>query len=246
MVVLITGCNGNIAKFIISYLTKNGYTVIGCDKSSKPNQSLNLSKYYSCNFSSSDSLIKFTSQLKKLSPVDFPQILINNAAIDFVPQQNSGDLFNHSICDEVMKVNFSAPVYLINEFCNYWILNGVNGKVLNISSIYSKVAPNPNNYNPGFAKSVLYGASKAALNLASKQLAISFCKFGISINSLILSGIETSSQDLFFKKQYKRSIPIGRFLRVEEIFPAIDFLLSSRSTYLVGGEYVIDGGYLSV
>jgi len=124
--------------------------------------------------------------------------------------------------------------------------NEIKGNIINISSIYSKVSPDPNIYSDGFIKNILYGASKAALNNITSQMAVIFIKFGIRVNALLLAGIYSEKQDEVFQKNYISRIPIGRFLEVDEIFDSLDLLLSEKNTYMTGTMIKIDGGYASI
>ena len=92
----------------------------------------------------------------------------------------------------------------------------------------------------------MYGSSKAALNNAFKQISVVYANKNIQINSLLLSGIESVFQDPIFKKQYQNRIPINRFLKVDEIFKALDLLIDKSNSYMTGAEILIDGAYSNI
>ena len=48
------------------------------------------------------------------------------------------------------------------------------------------------------------------------------------------------------KDKYQNRIPIGRFLKIEEIYSAFDFLLDERNSYMTGSEITIDGSYTNI
>jgi len=248
--ILITGCNGNLSLSIISHLIKkNGYKIIGCDihETFDPNQRFPKLKidYFKTNLNSLESIYDLIQTIKSLDVI--PNILINNAAIDSVPIENFiEDGMSITDFNEIFNVNVRAPIYLFKLLSMEWNLLERKGNVINLSTIYSKVSPDPNVYHSGFIKNILYGSSKAALNNAFKQLSVIFANKNIKINSLILAGLESPKQDLNFKIKYLDRIPIKRFLEINEIFSALDFLMDDSNSYMTGGELIIDGGYCNI
>ena len=249
-VVLITGINGNLAKKILGFFSKQ-YTIIGLDIHdhndviTKDSFELGLHYYIKCDLRNEYSISEAFDILKKKRI--FPVVLINNAAIDSVPlsNQRSTGMEVHNF-EDIMSVNLKAPIILSNHCINYWIPERIKGNIINISSIYSEVSPDPALYSEGFVKNVFYGASKAALNSITYQLATIFSEHGIRVNGLLLAGVFSDNQDFSFQKKYLQRIPIGRFLEVEEIFDSISLLLSERNSYMTGSIIKVDGGYTSI
>lgn len=245
--ILITGCNGNLASSIISYL-KRKYVIIGCDVHDSFNNCAQESiEYYKVDLSEPEEIFNLIQKLKSSNLI--PDIILNNAAIDSVPSSNvnfSEENLEETLFNHYFEVNVRAPIILFNAIVKLWIKNNVSGNVINITSIYSKVSPDPNLYQKGFLKDIFYGSSKAALNNAFKQLSVQYMKKGIRINSILLSGVESSDHNIDFKSKYTDRIPSGKFLKVTEILPAIDLLLDQRNSGMNGSEVVIDGGYLLV
>ena len=248
--ILVTGCNGNLALSLIDFfLTKKKYKVIGCDIQEifDPAKRLNnlQIKYFQTNLESLDSIDYLIQQLKKLDII--PDILINNAAIDSVPLDDIiEDGMSINDFQKIFNVNVRAPIYLFKLLSVEWNLIGTSGNVINLSTIYSKVSPDPSLYLSEFKKNILYGSSKAALNSAFKQLSVIYADKNIRINSLILAGVESPNQESSFKNKYLARIPIKRFLKIEEIFKAIEFLIDDSNSYMTGSELTIDGGYCNI
>jgi NAD(P)-dependent dehydrogenase (short-subunit alcohol dehydrogenase family) len=250
--IFITGINGNLAKRILSYLSiRSEYKFVGCDIHSEYDDrtresiDMGLDFYLECDIRCENS-IKSTIDILRERNI-FPSVLINNAAVDSIPVKNDRmtglEMNNFS---DIINVNLKAPI-LFSKYCSeYWIQNGIKGNIINISSIYSIVSPDPNIYTDGFIKNILYGATKAALNNVTSQMAVIFIKFGIRVNALLLAGIYSEKQDEVFQKNYVSRIPIGRFLEVHEIFDSLDLLLSEKNTYMTGTIIKIDGGYTSI
>ena len=104
--ILITGSNGMLASRIISIMREKDYFIIGCDINKSDN---NLDYFQLCNLSSEEDIKLFISKLNTKNL--FPDILINNAAIDFVPfdnEQSDGLDFN----DFNKNVNIEITIFI--------------------------------------------------------------------------------------------------------------------------------------
>jgi NAD(P)-dependent dehydrogenase (short-subunit alcohol dehydrogenase family) len=124
------------------------------------------------------------------------------------------------------------------------------GVVLNTASICAK---QPLGYEP------IYNTTKAALVMFGKCLANELIPFGIRVNTispgLILTpdwrktaGILTEGSgttvEQYLDRIAKENAPIGRFGSPEELADFYVFLCSPRSSYCVGSDYYVDGGWL--
>jgi NAD(P)-dependent dehydrogenase (short-subunit alcohol dehydrogenase family) len=128
------------------------------------------------------------------------------------------------------------------------------GSIVNMSSIAGLVgAP----LMPGYA------ASKGALRLLTKSLAVDFGRrgFAIRVNSVHPGLTDTSmARELFAAKvrqgasasegearqAWIDTYPIGRIGRPEDIASVVAFLASDDSAYMTGSELVVDGGATAV
>tara|TARA_B100000989_G_C19433648_1_gene424164 strand:+ start:133 stop:888 length:756 start_codon:yes stop_codon:yes gene_type:complete len=247
---LITGCNGNLASYLIQHIDKkNNIKIIGCDLQEKLNFVDGVDPdniiYKKTDLRSIDSINELIDFLKEND--FFPNIIINNAALDSVPNTNNySDAIDIENFHNFFNVNLKAPILLFKLLSEHWIKNNISGNVINISSIYSKVSPDPSLYSKGFIKNILYGTSKSSLNNAFKQLSVIYANKNIRMNSLILAGIESPTQSLEFKEKYINRIPIQRFLKFKEILPALELLLNENNSYMTGSEILIDGGYTNI
>jgi 3-oxoacyl-[acyl-carrier protein] reductase len=96
-----------------------------------------------------------------------------------------------------------------------------------------------------------YSASKLAILSLAKKLAVDYAGRGLRINTIIPGNIyfdggrwsEIIANDPSVVETYiKKSTPLGRFGRPDEIANTVVFLCSSRSSYTTGAAIVIDGG----
>ncbi len=249
--VFITGSNGNLASGLIPFLTAEGYVISGCDLDAKDSlkvkkaQVNGLKSYYQCDITKEGDIENLFISLRNEN--NFPDILINNAAIDSVPIKGKrSDGLDTGDFKSIMEVNVLAPILFSKECINYWKQKKINGNILNISSIYSVVSPDPNIYSDGFVKNIFYGMTKASLNSITKQMAVITAKDSIRVNAVLFAGIPGENQDPIFVEKYKARIPIGRFLERKEAYELISFVISDRNTYMTGELVKLDGGYCSI
>lgn len=127
-----------------------------------------------------------------------------------------------------------------------------SGVIINNASICAK---QPLYYEP------IYNTTKAALVMLSKCMANEFIKDNIRVNcinpGLVLTPdwIKTARQltdgteqtwEQYLDNIAKSNASIGRFATPEELANFFVFLCSPRSSYCVGSEYFVDGGWLKV
>ena len=111
------------------------------------------------------------------------------------------------------------------------------GSIISTSSIWGIA---------GAAGVAAYTASKGAVRLLSKNLALSYAADGIRSNSIHPGIIDTpliAAQDAEVTAGVVAQTPLGRLGRAREIAYGALFLASDESSYMTGAELVIDGGY---
>lgn len=92
-----------------------------------------------------------------------------------------------------------------------------------------------------------YAASKSALNALARQLAVELAG-RVRVNSLVLGPVNTpawagaSAADLESAKNETASLRMGE---PEDVAYLVQFLVSSKASFINGSEIVIDGGFLA-
>jgi 2-dehydro-3-deoxy-D-gluconate 5-dehydrogenase len=174
-------------------------------------------------------------------------ILVNNAGI--FPRKSLLKL-DRAGFDRVMDINLRSLVFLSQAAARWMTENQTPGRIINIGSIDS-VHPTA----PGLTA---YDASKGAVLMFTKSLALELAPFGVLVNAVLPGGIDTegSSQPMRqsalseAEKQAIRArfihdkMPLGRLGTPDDIGKAVVFLASSASDYLTGSALLVDGGTL--
>jgi 3-oxoacyl-[acyl-carrier protein] reductase len=238
-VIIITGCNGQLGSSLVDIFLELGSIVIGIDNAENSKIKNKDFYFYSCDISKQ---AKAQSLFAKLF-LKFKNIhcLVNNAGVSiFEPFElrKSKDL------DKVIDVNLKGTFFCIQNFIKQK-KNKTGKSIINISSIYSLISPDPRIYAQGDRKnSEIYGATKAGINQMTKYFAVHLSKKNIRVNAVSPGGIfnEKNPQSAKFIKKYSMRNPMGRMAKIEEITGAIIYLASTSSSYINGQNIIIDGG----
>lgn len=142
---------------------------------------------------------------------------------------------------ESMRRFLDVNVVALFSVCRAYAKFNKSGNIINFSSIYGKVSPQPSLYPGSGHKHIGYVTSKAAVIQLTKYLAVHLAP-DIRVNCVIPGGVaHQQSQD--FQDKYADLTPMNRMLQRDEITGIVDYLCSQQASYTTGGEFVIDGGY---
>ena len=133
-----------------------------------------------------------------------------------------------------------ANLVSLFSVCREFSRNNKSSGIVNFSSTYGLVSPNPILYK-GFHKDIGYGVSKAGVLNLTKYLAVHLAP-KIRINAVVPGGVKFS-QDKKFVQNYSKLTPMKRMMKKTELNGLIDFLCSKESSYVTGSILVADGGY---
>ena len=164
-------------------------------------------------------------------------VLVNNAGIlevaDIGDEHANDALFNQ------FNVNVAGSYYGTRAAVAVMREAG-GGSIINLSSVAGLV---------GFRGSAAYAASKGAVKLFSKSVALETARDNIRVNTVHPGIIETNMQraavgdNEAHYEAIEQSIPAGRLGQPRDIANCVLFLASDESTYVTGAEFVVDGGY---
>ena len=168
-------------------------------------------------------------------------ILVTSAGINV--RKDSVD-FTENDWNSVTDVQLNGTFFACREAGRYFIKNGLNGKIINISSIDAFVVSRPN--------IIAYMAAKGAVAQLTKALAVEWADKGICVNSIAPGYFETEMTKVLFKdpevkEELFRNIPQKRFGDLENDLAGLAiYLASDASDYTTGQIICVDGGYTLV
>lgn len=179
-----------------------------------------------------NSLVKATKQA--YGRID---ILINNAARSFLRPLME---LREDGWDKVFNVNCKA-VFLLSRAAAKLMQEQGGGRIINITTIGAV---------RGGAGMGVYHASKAALNMLTKCMAVEWAPLNINVNAVGPGLTKTSFSKPLWKnpeveKKVAAKIPKGRLAEAEDIVGAVKFLCSEDSSYITGQTIYVDGGALA-
>ncbi|MDY6880431.1 MAG: SDR family oxidoreductase [Desulfatiglans sp.] len=153
--------------------------------------------------------------------------------------------------DRIMKVNLYGP-FNVTQFVLRDMLKRNQGKVVNIASTAGKWAS---------ANQSAYNMSKHGLVGMTRCLGLEMAQKGITVNAICPGVVETDMMLCEFGQGHakimgttpdealawvKQRIPMGRWLKAEEIAFLAVYLASSESDGMTGQSILLDAGMLYV
>ncbi|TFL17192.1 SDR family oxidoreductase [Jannaschia formosa] len=142
--------------------------------------------------------------------------------------------------DAVMAVNLDAPFLLSRALGAKMVARG-RGHIVNVASVLSQ---------QGGLTVPGYAASKGALANLTRALANEWAPLGVNVNAVAPGYVATDNTaalqvDPDREAALLARIPLGRWLRPEEIAGPVVFLCSDAASAIHGTVLAVDGGWLS-
>lgn len=163
-------------------------------------------------------------------------ILVNSAGI--TGNYAATELDPDTWC-RVVAINQTGTFFAAQAAGRRMIAAG-GGVIINISSIYGLVAA-PNR--------VAYSATKAAVAMMTKSLAVEWASAGVRVNCIAPGYVETPGTAALVEsgkidlEQLCRRTPQGRLAQPEDIANAILMICDDRMAHITGQVLAIDGGW---
>jgi gluconate 5-dehydrogenase len=168
---------------------------------------------------------------KEIAPID---ILVNNAGMQ---RRAPLEEFSHEQWRELMQTNVDS-VFLVGQAVARFMIERGAGKIVNICSVQSELG------RPNIAA---YTATKGAVKMLTKGMAIDWGQHGIQVNGLGPGYFKTELtqalvDDATFSKWLIGRTPSRRWGDVEDLVGAAVFLVSDASKFVNGHILYVDGG----
>ena len=165
--------------------------------------------------------------------------LVNNAGVAM-----PGDFLDYDLetFNRVLAVNLNAVFLATQRVAKSMIANGIEGAIINMSSINAQLA---------IPAIPAYCASKGGVMQLTKVAALALAKHNIRVNAVGPGSIDTAmmasvnSNPEAFQTAMSRT-PLGRPGTAREIGDVVAFLASPKSSYITGETIYVDGGRLGL
>jgi NAD(P)-dependent dehydrogenase (short-subunit alcohol dehydrogenase family) len=144
--------------------------------------------------------------------------------------------------NRVMTVN-STGTFLVGKYAAAVMMDQPRGgSIVNVASIEGIT---------GTEGGSCYSASKGAVVILTKNMAIDYGRRGVRVNAVCPGFIDTPLMRATFdspgmagaRERYREEHKLGRFGHPEEIAGAVLFLASSDASFVTGHALIVDGGF---
>ncbi|MEG0688556.1 MAG: SDR family NAD(P)-dependent oxidoreductase [Hungatella sp.] len=237
---VITGGTSGIGFSAAQELGKTGYDIIitGIDKSAAEQAVADLKKEgIHAEFIYADSMLEgdvnhaFEEIAKKYPSID---VLVNN--VGGLGGRQKFDGMETSFMRRVMALNFDSAFYASRAAIPL-LKKGENASIINYSTIAVTSGGGPG--------AGIYAAAKAAIEGLTRALAKELAEFGIRVNAVSPGTIDTAFHSATARdvmETWKTGIAMKRFGDPSEVATVIEFLASSKASFLTGEIIQINGG----
>ncbi|RMD83761.1 MAG: SDR family oxidoreductase [Candidatus Dadabacteria bacterium] len=141
----------------------------------------------------------------------------------------------------VIGVNLTGT-FLVCKHAAAQMLSQRSGNIINIASVEGIEATEGGS---------VYNASKGAVILLTKNMAIDYGRLGLRVNCICPGFVDTPLTGVVFKQEgmeeylerFTDAHQLGRVAQPEEIAAAAAFLASDDASFVTGHALVVDGGF---
>ena len=238
-VALVTGGSGSIGGAICLQLAKDGYDVCVHYNSNRTAAEEICREIEAIgrravalggDLSDSEACAKLVQEcVESLGGLD---ALVNNAGLtcDGLMMRMTDEQYH-----KVLRANLDSCFFMTREAINI-MAREKRGRIVNITSVVGLTG------NTGQAN---YAASKAGMVGLTKSAAKEVARWGICVNAVAPGFIETAMTDAMSeiaRDALKKSIPMRRIGKSEDVAAMVSFLCSDGAGYVTGQVFVVDGG----
>jgi NAD(P)-dependent dehydrogenase (short-subunit alcohol dehydrogenase family) len=231
-VVIVTGAAGQIGSACVAAFAGERARVAALDLERPPAGDLALEADLSVPAQLDAALARVE---ERLGP---PDVLVHSAAVyarvpflEITPQN----------IDRVFAINVRAMLLAGRAVAASLVARGAPGAIVNLTSVSDHVSD---------AESVAYEASKGAVTMATRGMAVALAPHRIRVNDVGPGSMakfqELPARDPLDLDDYeRRRIPLGRLGTADDVTRAVLFLASDDAAYVTGTVLYVDGGSLA-
>jgi NAD(P)-dependent dehydrogenase (short-subunit alcohol dehydrogenase family) len=248
-VALITGAGAGIGRATAMHLAKEGARVVvqdvNADVADETAQLINHTGGEAVSIGGDVASSVTAEAMVKMAVDNYGRldVLFNNAGI-----WRGGTILDISEedWDRTMSVNVKG-IYLVSRYAVQQMMRQEKGSIINAASVAAL---------RGSPMSAAYHASKGAVLLLTKCMALDFGRYGIRVNCICPGIIDTQMADQLLAyrslgdddrrqaliETYEERHPVGRFGQPAEVAKVVVFLASDESSFVSGAAWSVDGG----
>ena len=240
-IAVVTGSGGGFGEGIAQAYVREGARVvvadINADAAKRVADALGANaSAFTCDVTRADQVHALVAHC--VSTFGIPDIVVNNAG---TTHKNRPMLeVDEAMFDKVFAVNVKSIFHMAHAVVPLMRQNK-HGVILNIGSV-AGIRP-----RPGLS---WYNASKGAVNLLSKSMAVELGPENIRVNAICpVMGVTGLFEDFMGlpdtptnRAKFLGTIPLGRFAQASDVAAAAVFLASDAAEFFTGLEMPVDGG----
>lgn len=240
-IAIITGAGGGFGEGIAQAYVREGAKVIVADIQEKAAQRVaaDLGEHahaFACDVTQGPQVKALVEHC--ITTFGIPDVIVNNAG---TTHKNRPMLeVDEAMFDKIFNVNVKAIFHMTHAVLPYLRQKG-GGVILNIGSV-AGIRP-----RPGLT---WYNASKGAVNVLSKSMAVELGAEKIRVNAICpVMGVTGLFEDFMGlpdtpenRAKFTATIPLGRFAQASDVAAAAVFLASDAAEFFTGVEFPVDGG----
>lgn len=227
-VVLVTGSSRGIGRYLIEHYASRGSLVIGCSRSEVSYGASNAMHIVADISCESDVQSLFATIRSAVGRLD---VIINNAGI---ASMNHSLLTPGKTASKVVDVNLLGTFYVCREGARL-LMKSKRARIVNFSTVAAAM---------DLEGEAIYAASKSGVESLTRVLAKEFGAFGITVNAIGPTPVETDLIKSVPKSKIESLIgnqAIKRMGTFEDVKNVVDFFISECSGF-VSGQVIYLGG----
>jgi NAD(P)-dependent dehydrogenase (short-subunit alcohol dehydrogenase family) len=189
---------------------------------------------FKCDVTNKGQVVEMVSAtVSKLGSVD---ILVNNAGTAWAAPADQMTLEDWKM---VLDSNLTGS-FILSQEAGRHMISKRRGKIINITSIAALRGTQPE-----ILDTLSYSAAKAGVIGLTRDLAIKWARYNITVNAIAAGWFPTHMTRLLLASKAEvlaSKTPLGRLGQPSDLKGVIVFLSSPASDYITGQVIVVDGG----
>lgn len=226
--IVITGSSKGIGRFLTESYLAEGYVIAGCSRSSSDLVHENYT-HFEVDVAEDVAVSRMVKAVKKkLGGID---ILLNNAGM---AAMNHCLTTPSSTAQKIYSVNVLGSFYFLREVGKQMVRKKY-GRIVNFSTVAKPLR---------LEGEAVYASSKAALETLTAVTANELGEFGVTVNAVGPTPIDTDLTRAVPKKKMQELVEkqaIKRLGKFEDVKNVIDFFINDKSDFITGQVVYLGG-----